>query len=158
MDRLGFFMDTEGNVTWFGKWVKKRNLNDELQFHDSSFTKEVEENKVFQSLNLIYKKGAGLYEKTVPFALQGMITLTNWSVEYNNELMIMWVPVILTSAQKEKLSALYEILSSFESVCINICSKEFVEEQDKVKDVDEYYERFSIEKGKIQKEQEGKTI
>ena len=147
MDRLGFFMDTNGNITYFGTWKEIRDLNDPSQNHYSSFENDVESKEEFQSLHLDYVKGASVLIKAISFAVQGMVTLTNGSDGYNNQRMHMYVPRELTDAQKEKLAELYDMLSSFEEVYIQICTQEHTVKQEVFDDVDKYFEANSISKG-----------
>lgn len=125
MDQLGFLMDMDGNIHYFGKWVadithaeKSRHYN-----HTDSFIDEVENTPYFQSLGLEYEKESGLYGKGIQFSLQGMILLLNHSIEYldqHESKIMMWAPKNLSNPQKQKLMELYPLLASFEEVAIRV--------------------------------------
>lgn len=150
MDRLGFFMDTEGNVTWFGIWKDKIEGWDPLQDPARAFQIEVEETEAFQALHLTYDESKIMITKKEQYAAQGMIIMTNGSIERRDEVMHMFVPAALSVAQKKRLSELYEILSSFQLTYIWICSPKSIRKEKTIEidNLDKYYKKNKIQKGK----------
>lgn len=65
MKELGFFMDHEGNVLYYGEWKEQYDKKNRHEIHSSSFEDEVESNPLFQNLNLQYNSEMGLYGKAI---------------------------------------------------------------------------------------------
>lgn len=150
-------MDQEGNIIYYGKWTQKVDYRDPRQLHDSSFKIDVETRKEFQDLQLEYDSNMPIHEKVKLFAVQGMISLINLSTDHNKDYINLHVPINLTSQQKEKLSELYVLFSTFNHVEIHIYFSQNVENRKKLQNIDEYFDMFSIKKGQEEKT-EVKTI
>lgn len=149
MEELGFFMDHEGNVLYYGEWREPWNPNNRHEVHSTSFEDEVESHPLFQRLNLQYDKEMGLYGKAIAFALQGMVLMQNQTSQGESKFM-MHVPQQLTEAQKTVFTDLYPLLSSFQSATIIMPKSIYITDADKITDVNIYYEIEKIpkEKGK----------
>lgn len=147
MEELGFFMDNEGNVLYYGEWKEQYDKNNRHQIHTFSFEDEVETSELFQRLNLQYDKEMGLFGKAISFALQGMILMQNLTSQGESKF-IMYVPQQLTTMQKQELSNLYPLLSSFNDTTIMIPKSIYINEEDQIGNLDSYYEMQGITKGK----------
>ena len=143
MKELGFFMDTLGNVIYYGEWKEQYDKNNRHQVHTSSFEDEVETNPLFTCLHLQYEKEMGLYGKAIAFALQGMVTMQNHTSQGKTKFM-MHVPESLTLEQKAKFLELCPLLSTFSDSSIIIPKTVFISEKDKIGDLDSYYESARI--------------
>lgn len=150
MKELGFFMDNEGIVLYFGEWKEQYDKSNRHQIHYSSFEDEVEASPIFKSLNLQYNKDMGLYGKAINFALQGMVLMQNLTSRGKSQF-IMHVPEKLTANQKESFTNLYHLLSSFEEAIIVIPKSIYITDDDKISSLDSYYELQEIPKsqGKV---------
>ncbi len=147
MKELGFFMDHEGNILYYGEWKEQYDKNNRHQIHSSSFEDEIETDELFQRLNLQYNKEMGLFGKAIAFALQGMVLMQNLTSQGENKA-IMHVPQQLTEFQKKSFTDLYPILSSFDTVTTVIPKSIYINEEDKIGDIDTYYEMQGISKEK----------
>lgn len=148
MDELGFFMDQNGNTIYYGRWVQEIDYNDPEQLHESSFKMDVESKELFQSLHLEYDSTMSVHGKVKVFAVQGIVSMLNVSVGHNKDCMHLHVPIDITEPQKDKLSELYNLLSSFDNQIIYIYPSKIVEDRKKFEDINEFYDMFSINKGK----------
>lgn len=149
MKQLGFFMDNEGNVLYYGKWKEQYDKRNRHEIHSSSFEDEVESDPLFQKLNLQYNPEMGLYGKAIAFSLQGMVLMQNLTSQGKSSF-VMHVPQNLTEKQKNSFTDLYPLLSSFENATIIIPKSIYISEDDKITDVDTYYkvENIEIERAK----------
>lgn len=144
MKELGFFMDDEGHVIYYGEWKEQYDKRNRHEIHHSSFEDEVENNVIFKNLNLQYNKDMGLFGKAISFALQGMILMQNLTSKGKTEFN-MHVPEQLTEAQKISLIELYPLLASFEKATIVIPKSIYISEDDKLYDVDSFYQMNDID-------------
>lgn len=147
MKELGFFMDNYGNVLYYGEWKEQYDKTNRHQIHTSSFEDEVESHPLFQRLNLQYDSEMGLYGKAIAFALQGMVLMQNLTSQGERKF-IMHVPQQLTDEQKCSFANLYSLFSSFENGTIVIPKSIYINEEDKLNDIDSYYEMYGISKEK----------
>lgn len=145
MKELGFFIDNLGNIIYFGEWKEQYDKNNRHEIHCFSFIDEVEANEIFKKLNLQYNPEMGLYGKAITFALQGMITMQNLTSK-GKSAFIMHSPSQLTEEQKKRLATLYPLLSSFATATIVVPKSIYLSEDDKINDVDSYYDHFEITK------------
>ena len=158
MNELGFFMDQKGNITYYGKWTPKIDYNDPEQFHESSFKMDVESKEYFKSLNLEYDMDISVHVKVKYFAVQGMVSMLNLSMGHNKDCMHLHVPVNLTEEQKDKFTELYGLFSSFDNVTIYIYASKNVEDRRELKNVDEYFDLFSIKRTEENNEENIKKL
>lgn len=147
MKELGFFMDNEGNVLYYGEWKEQYDKKNRHEIHSSSFEDEVESTPLFQNLNLQYNSEMGLYGKAIAFALQGMVLMQNLTSRGKSSF-VMHVPKQLTEAQKESFTTLYSTLSSFGNATIITPRSIYISEEDEISDIDAYYEIHGIKKEK----------
>lgn len=147
MKELGFFMDDEGDILYYGEWKEPWDPNNRHEVHSTSFIDEIETHPSFLRLNLQYDSNMGLYGKAIAFALQGMVVMQNQTCQGESKFM-MHVPKELTESQKRVFADLYSLLSSFEKATIVIPESIYITDKDKINDVDAYYEMQNISKGK----------
>lgn len=149
MQSLGFVIDKEGKITYFGKWVALSNIDayDKRQNHTSSFETEIEPTEYFKSLNLIYEKIGDYWIHSVAFdlSLQGVIIMLNIGSYKENEEMNLYVPTDLTDLQKEILTELYPILKAFENVNIRTSSSNVMHKNYTYTSIDDYFEDYGID-------------
>lgn len=150
MKELGFFMDNFENTIFYGEWKEQYDKHNRHEVHCYSFIDEVENTELFRSLNLEYDKEMGLYRKAISFALQGMITMQNRTSNGNSAFM-MHVPQSLTVEQKQALKPLYPLLSSFDEATIVIPKSIYITENDKLNNVDTFYEINDIQKSSFKR-------
>lgn len=150
MEYLGFFMDNYGNVLYYGEWKEQYDKNNRHEIHTFSFEDEVESTPLFQSLNIKYNREMGLYGKAIAFALQGMVLMQNLTSNGESKF-IMHAPKELTEMQKSSFTDLYTLLSSFQKQNIVIPKSIFIREEDKINDVETFYEMQKIPKEKIRR-------
>ena len=143
MRELGFFMDADGNVTYFGEWVEHPDKNNRRQFHDTSFEDDVMSEEAFQKLNLKYDKDMDFFEKAIAFALQGMVTFQNTTYQGISSF-TMCAPEYLTARQKKSFLELYPLLSSFQEAMIVIPKSVSITDDDAIDNVDSYFETYGI--------------
>lgn len=148
MKELGFFMDSQGNIIYFGEWKEQFDKFNRHEIHSSSFEDEVELTEHFQKLNLQYDSEMGLYGKAIAFALQGMVLMQNLSCQGETRF-TMHVPPKLTDSQKAAFTELYPLLSSFQFAKIVMTNSTYINEKDIMYNVDGYYEMQGINKEKI---------
>jgi len=69
VQNLGFIIDKNGKITYFGEWVPSKNVdvNNKRQRHTTSFELEIEPTEYFQSLNLVYEKIGDYWVPSVAF-------------------------------------------------------------------------------------------
>ena len=150
VQNLGFIIDKNGIVTYFGSWVEydKREKENRNQQHTTSFEDEVEPTEYFKSLNLVYKKENDhwiIYEAE-NISLQGVIVGINNTYYKDRQELWMFVSMDLTAAQKESLNDLYETLKKFKTIKIKTSSKlGFNIEGYEYTSVDDYFEDYGID-------------
>lgn len=150
MKESGFFIDKDGNTIYYGEWKEQYDKRNRHEVHCYSFIDEVEESELFKKLNLQYDKEMGLYGKAITFALQGMITMQN-QTSHGISSFILHAPTELTESQRQVLTTLYELLSSFEKATIITPKSIYLTEDDKFDNVDSYYENYDIPKLKFRR-------
>lgn len=150
MKELGFFMDNAGNVIYYGEWKEQYDKKNRHEIHSSSFEDEVESTQLFQNLNLQFNPDMGLYGKAISIALQGMVLMQNLT-SCGESGFVMHTPQQLTEAQKKSFTDLYSLLSSFKNVTIVIPKSIYISDEDKIADVDTYYEIQGIAKEKAKR-------
>ena len=143
MNELGFFMDMNGDVYYFGEWKEQFDKKNRHQVHDFAFTDEIEYTEWFKSLYLVYNPDMGLFGKAINFSLQGMIILLNLS-DRNTTKMHMFVPVLMTEKQKEQIINLYETLCAFNEISIVMPKSEFIKTDDYIHDLETFLELYNI--------------
>lgn len=148
-ESLGFIMDRNGNIFYFGQWVEhdKIEKKNRKHFHTLSFEDEVESTEYFQSLNLIYKKEENhwLINEATNLSSQGIILgLNNTYYKEETEIRI-FAPTDLTDFQRISLSNLYKDLKEFKSIKIKPAKSIFSKEEFEYKSVDDYFEDYGIE-------------
>lgn len=147
MKELGFFMNSNGDIIYYGEWKEQYDKRNRHEIHSSSFEDEVETDERFKRLNLQYDSEMGLYGKAIAFALQGMVLMQNLTSRGESGF-IMHTPQNLTDAQKESFANLYPLLSSFKNTIIVMPKSIYINEDDKITNVDIYYEIHGIAKQK----------
>lgn len=158
MQSLGFIIDKNGRVTYFGEWVEKSKIDEHnrRQRHTQSFEDEVEPTDYFKSLNLVYKKEDDHWfvneALNLNFSLQGIIVGINNSYEYETQELIMTASSDMTDLQKESLSELYETLKKFDTINIKTVSKLGMNIKGFHYDsVDNYFEDYGVDIPKLGK-------
>ncbi len=145
MKELGFFMDDNGEIIYYGEWAEQIDKHTRNQVHETSFIDDVESTKLFKLLNLEYNPETGIYGKGILFALQGMVTMLNLTSNGNSQF-IMYTPQELTENQKNKFTDLYPLLSSFENATIVVPKTIQTSIDDEIHSVDTYYKINNISK------------
>lgn len=147
MNELGFMIDKEGRITFFGKWVhySEFRTNDRRLSHSFSFEDEVLNTDYFKLLNLLCnrKEGELIYKVAFDFSHQGIILFFNSSIESIFESGVMYSPIILTDFQKESLSKLYETIKAYEEIEINIGPKD---KNIFYTSIDDYFDNYGIDR------------
>lgn len=154
MEELGFFIDKEGKISFFGEWTKydPNKERSRSQKHSSSFEDDIENTEYFHSLGLAYNKHWGknkdmwLHRESYNFASQGMIICFNCGAYYPNELIGMFVPKELTDNQRASLTKLYTTLNNFEMTEIRVASSLCEEVYYSIND---YFDAFQINRNSI---------
>ena len=144
MKELGFFIDREGKISFFGEYVEKYDPKNRHQIHDSSFIDEIEKKPYFKSLNLNYNKERGIFGKAIEFSLQGMIMLLNIT-DKNITKMHMYAPKNLSFLQKQSLKELYSLLQTFSEVKIITPSTEIIDKKDIFTSIEDYFKTYQID-------------
>ncbi len=144
MKRLGFFIDKDGKITYYGQWAEQIDNNNRQQFHDSSFFDDIENTLYFKNLHLMFDPNQGLFNKGINFSLQGMILLLNLTVNSDRS-MIMFVPTILSKEQKITLNELYSTLTYFDDIKIVMPKSEIINDEDVYESLDDYYNYFNVQ-------------
>lgn len=143
MKELGFFMDTDGNVLYFGDWVEQIDQNNRRHFHEYSFEDDVLSKETFKKLNLNYDKDMDFFGKAISLALQGMVIMQNGTAQGTTSF-IMYAPDQLTEKQKNKFLELYPLLSSFQDAMIIIPKSVYISDDDAINNVDSYFKKYGI--------------
>lgn len=144
MKELGFFIDREGKISFFGEYVEKYDPKNRHQIHDSSFEDEIEQTPYFKSLNLNYNKEQGIFGKAIQFSLQGMIMLLNIT-DRNITKMQMYAPKNLSYLQKQSLKELYSLLQTFSEVKIITTSTEIIDKKDIFTSLEDFFKTYQID-------------
>lgn len=150
MHELGFIIDKEGKISFFGEWlsIEKMTINNRKGFHTFSFEDDIEDTDYFKDLKLTYDKTLAHWfneEAAIQFSAQGLVILRNISVEYENEEMCMHTPKNLTNAQKDSLSLMYEVLKNFVKSEISVVGKDCSIEEEFLL-IDDYFDAFQIDR------------
>lgn len=120
MNELGFFMDQEGNIRFFGEWAENKKIDktNRHQLHKTSFADEIENTPYFKSLNLHTNQDQDFFEKAIDYSQQGAIIGMNFSSTTPNELMMLFTAPELTEPQKASIISFYPLLKSFFNINI----------------------------------------
>lgn len=146
MKQLGFLMNKEGNIKFFGEYQEQYNKNNPHQVHDSSFTIEVEDTNFFNEQEILsYNRDKGLYGKAIDLSLNGFVMMLNIS-NNENKAMILYVPEKkkMTTRQKEELSKMNNLLSSFDTVKIINPKSVFITDDDCFFNLEDFYGAYNI--------------
>lgn len=148
MKNLGFLMNKNKRIKFFGEYREQYDKNNRHQVHDFSFTDEVESSSFFEALGICYDRDKGLYGKAIDLSLQGLIMLLNISNK-NKNAMVMYVPTEdrITSKQEDKLHDIYGLLKSFDDAKIVVPKSVFITDDDCFFCVDDFYNFYGIEIG-----------
>ncbi len=148
MQELGFIIDKNGKISYFGEWIEYSKIKERKHGHTTSFEDEIEPTDYFQSLNLCYKKEDNhwLVNQAVDLSLQGVILGFN-NTYYNDKTELwMFVSTDITENQRMTLTNIYSTLKNFNVIKIKTSSKNNVlKEGYEYTNVDDYFEDYGIE-------------
>lgn len=149
MQELGFIMDKNGLISYFGEWTKldrvdKKNRN---LGHTTSFEDDIENTAYFRSLHLLYDRIGDfwLHKEALDFSLQGIAIGLNVGTIKNTEAIKLYAPKDITDLQKESFTKLYDVLSTFDTVEIKPVKTMFVKKDFIYTCVEDFYEDYGID-------------
>lgn len=139
MKELGFFMDQEGNVHYFGEWSETIDKTNRRQLHSSSFEDDIENTSYFKSLNLHTDESENFFKKAIDYSQQGAIIGMNFSSNIPNEAMMLFTTPELTEQQKKSIISFYPLLKSFFDINIVGLTEDYINDEP-LTDIDEFFE------------------